>query len=240
MELNKINLLPWILVVFFCAALTAYGAHTGNGAALASSLSVGTILLFLIPVLHIRNRKIQRVQNKTDLLLCWEYAPFEAEDIAREQYLTARKNSLFVAMLLSVCMAIVFIPLVWHSVRPQSGLPPMLPYMIAAILLPCLGVPLVPAIVANRIRRSPCITFIGRDYVLIANRYIGLNDRYKLNLERAEIDVVDGKRMRLHVQYSFKGGRTLRTFYKWVDIPVPYGKEQEATEFINRFVDKQE
>lgn len=235
MELNKIRLLPWIAGLLICAALAIYSAGLGNWALFASSMTVGTVLLFLLPALYARNRKIQKVQDQTGLLLHFEYPSYQREDIAQEQFLAVRKTSFRVALLLCFCMAVVFAPLVWHSMQPQSGLSPMLPYMIAAMLLPFVAVPLAPAMVANSIRRSPCMTYVGRDYVVVANRYIGLNDRYKLNAQRATIHSGSGQRMRLRVQYSFLAGRTIRTYFRWVDIPVPYGKEREALHFVETF-----
>ena len=236
MQLNKISLIPWIAATVACTVLAVSGCVSGNGTLLATGLTVGTFLFMLIPVLHIRNRKVQRMREKTDLLLQWEYASYQAEDIAARQSMRVRKRSIAVALLLSVCIVIIILPFLLISLDQNSGLPPMLPYLLTGMLLPWIAVPIAPAVVVNKIRQRPCTTLIGRDYVLLTNRHIGLNDRYELNAEKAKTELEeDGNCMRLCVQYSFKAGRTLRTLYKWVEIPVPAGKEPDAVAFAHRF-----
>lgn len=78
------------------------------------------------------------------------------------------------------------------------------------------------------------MSLVGRDYVLIANRYHGVNDRLSFQAIRFESGK-DGKMGTLNVRYSFK---TMRyhsaTISLWVQIPVPHDRKMDAAALLLR------
>jgi hypothetical protein len=130
-----------------------------------------------------------------------------------------------------VCLVVIFVPFVVLSMQEDSGLPPMLPVALPVVLLPWLAVPVVPAVVARKIRRYPCVTLVGPDYILVANRYLGINDRHDLTAVETRYEPSpDGGMATLRVRYRFKVGRVTTLIHRWVDVPVPHGREREAAE----------
>jgi hypothetical protein len=165
------------------------------------------------------------------VLIRFDYEPREIEEIVSEQRKLIFKKSVRLSVLFSICLTIIFLPFVLFSMEPDSQLPPMLPIALPCVLLPWLSLIIAPYVVNTAIRIRPCVSLVGRDYVLIANRYHGVNDRYELTADRIRFENgKDGKMASLCVRYSFKAMRTAipRTFSLWVKIPVPHGRKSDA------------
>lgn len=212
-----------------CAAAAVYGMIVGNELMIGLGACLGFVFLLLLPAFLLRAAKIKKLLARQDALAIWEYSAEEADEIAMIQRKVIRKSSRGLALLICICLIIIFLPFVVLSNQEGSELPPMLPIVIPVVLLPWLSVFLAPAAAANKIRSHPCLSVIGRDYIFVANRYLGVNDRYALTA--AELKYEPPKRggmAMLHTRYQFKAGRTTRLLSHWVDVPVPRGKEAEA------------
>ncbi len=74
------------------------------------------------------------------------------------------------------------------------------------------------------------MSLVGRDYVLLANRYHGVNDRFSRQADRIRFESgKDGKMGTLNVRYSFKAMRYhSATISLWVQILVPHDREKYA------------
>ena len=74
------------------------------------------------------------------------------------------------------------------------------------------------------------MSLVGRDYVLIANRYQGVKDRVSLQADRVRLDIgKDGKMGAANVRYSFKAMRYhSATISLWMRIPVPHDRKMKA------------
>lgn len=84
------------------------------------------------------------------------------------------------------------------------------------------------------IRRQPCQTRIGKNYLLVANRYHALNDYSRMSAEHAEFLPASEGMATLRVRYSFWAGKRYSRHEKDIDIPVPLGREDEARALAER------
>ena len=133
------------------------------------------------------------------------------------------------SILLSICLAIIFAPFV--ALADSEGLRILFIVIgAAAVVLPYLSIWLAPAYTAAQIRKTPCLTIVGLDYILVCNRYIGINDRMDLKLKTAGVTTRDGGFEVLVLVYTFRGrygGRIDIT----VEAPIPRGRTEEAGRF---------
>ncbi|MFZ5974966.1 MAG: hypothetical protein ACOYU3_06115 [Bacillota bacterium] len=218
-------------LLIVCGVLIAYGAVSGDETLLLPGVVAAPVLLIVMLVYWKRSAQRKKMLKQDGHLIYWEYSDQEAEAIIARELPSIRKKSRAVAILLSVCFIVILLPFVLITLQADPG-SPILVIAIPAALLPLLAIPLAPAAEAARIRRYPCITAIGRDYALIANRYAGINDYSRLKLEHAQLlqEKQEGMLwMRAH--YSYRAGRVPSTIRKSVDIPVPGGRESEAEDF---------
>ncbi|MHB1314371.1 MAG: hypothetical protein ACYCX2_02660 [Christensenellales bacterium] len=229
MKLTKSAVIFGFLAVISAGAAFA-GEAAGNGLFLATGVTVSFLSLLMIPAFYVRDKRVQKIRQKENPIVEWEYSDSEAEDIAQMQMRIIRKQSIRFSLLISICLAVIFLPFYMLSLQENSTLPPMLPVALPFILLPWLSVLIAPSVVAEKVRQRPCVTLIGRDYVLAANRYLGVNDRSRLKAEEFKFSQGSGGAMStLSVQYSFLAGRYVGSLFRlWVDIPVPHGREEEA------------
>jgi hypothetical protein len=213
------------VVVLLCGLIADREEMIAAGAAAAF------LFLLLVPAFGLRAGRVEKIRARQGALLAWEYAPCEIGEIVRTQRRAIRKTSVSIALLMCVCLVVIFVPFVVLSMQEDSGLPPMLPVALPVVLLPWLAVPVVPAVVARKIRRYPCVTLVGPDYILVANRYLGINDRHDLTAVETRYEPSpDGGMATLRVRYRFKVGRVTTLIHRWVDVPVPHGREREAAE----------
>lgn len=218
-----------VFLTAICGAAALYGLIAGEERLIAGGMGAGFIFLLLIPAFRQRSARVDKIRAKQDALVEWEYGPHEIEKIVEAQRPVVRKTSASLALLVCVCLIVIFAPFVVLSMQEDSGLPPMLPIAIPVVLAPWLAMPLAPGVVARKVRRQPCVSLIGRDYILVANRYLGINDRHALTAVEAKYEPSqDGDMATLHVRYQFKVGRLTFLVNRWVGIPVPYGREREA------------
>ena len=227
MKQNSIAYLAAITAAFATAGVI--GGVSGSGLLIAIGAGGGLVGLALIPALHNRIKKADKIRQKQDAIVVWEYANDEIREIVSEQKRACFKRSMRVSVLLSICMAVIFTPFVYFAFQDSADMPLILWIGTACIILPWLSLLIAPAVVRRTITRYPCVTMIGRDYILAANRYLGVNDRHALKADSVRYEAGENGAMgRIYVHYGFLAMRPTRTFHLWVDVPVPRGRETEA------------
>lgn len=217
-----------ILAAGFAAA-AVFGGAAGDEAMLAVGLSGAFLCLVLMPAFAVRSARKKKILKRQDALVCFEYSASEAEEIAAAARPAVRRQSIKLSVLFSICLAVIFAPFVALSMQPEPQLPPMLPVAAVCVALPWLSVLLAPAFTARTIRNVPCVSVVGRNCILIANRYLGINDRYALEADAVRFEPGKyGGMAKLYVRYRFRAGRVSMTILRWVEAPVPRGREAEA------------
>ena len=217
-----------ILTIGFIA-VAIYGGVSGNEAMLGTGAGGALLCLALMPALALRASRRRKIRERQDAYVCFEYSTAEAKKIAAAAKRSVRKTSIRVSVLLSICLAVIFVPFVVFSLEPGSALPSIWPIAVVCAALPWLSVPIAPAVVAHTVRSALCVSIVGRNCVLIANRYTGINDRYALEAEAVSFEPgANGGMATLHVRYRFRAGRTPRILRYTVAVPVPTGREAEA------------
>jgi hypothetical protein len=208
-----------------------YGGVSGESIFLGAGLPIAFLSLLFIPILYARADKRRRLFNRQDALLIWSYAPHETEQIAKLEAENTRKQSVRLSVLASVCLAVIFAPFVFLSEADGTRLL-LVCIGVAAVLLPFISVAIAPAYTASQIKRIPSMTIVGRDYVLMNNRYIGINDRAKLTLVSARAKTGDNGTAKLILTYTFlmKYGNPL---HYTVEVPVPWDRQDEAVRFAD-------
>jgi len=213
--------------VFVAAAI--YGGIQGSEAALGAGAAGALLGLALFPALAVRAKRRRQIGERQDALIRFEYSVAEAEEIVAAAIPAVCKQSVRLSILFSVCFAVIFAPFL--AIAAEKGSVPiaLLCAAAACVVLPWLSVAIAPAVSAHTIRKVPCVSFVGRSCVLIANRYPGINDRYALVAETARFEPgKDGGMAVMHVRYRFRAGKVSATIRHWVDVPVPHGREAEA------------
>ena len=223
------NIVAMIVIAALGAIAAVYGGVSGSGAFLAAGLAVAFLLLVFIPVFYIRAKKRRRLFSRQDALLVWNYAPHEAERIAKREAGKTRRQSVRLSILASVCLAIIFAPFIVITESAGTRLL-LLCIGIAAMLLPFISVAAAPSYTAAQIKKIPSVTIIGRDYILLNNRYIGINDRGGLMLVSAEVRAGDSGIAALLLTYTFLM-RYGNVIHYTVEAPVPWGRNDEAMQF---------
>jgi|GEM_PF-2833668 len=226
---NRLPLLAAMAIAF--AGLAFYGGLTANEPVLGIGIAAAFVCIVLMPAFHLRAKRLRKICEKENVLIRFEYDSSEIKEIAAEQKKLMFRKSTKLSILFSICLTVIFLPFVLFSMEPDSELPPMLPVALTCVLLPWLSIIIASYVVSRIIQARPCVSLVGRDYVLIANRYHGVNDRYQLHADRIRFEKgKSGKMGCLCVRYSFKAMRTAmpRTFSLWVQIPVPHGRENDA------------
>jgi hypothetical protein len=226
-----------IIILIGTAAVGAiavvFGLVTDIDIVFALGLADAFLSLIFIPVFYMRAKKRQRIFARQDALLIWQYAAFEAAHIAATEAQKIRKTSIRLSVLASVCLAIIFAP--FTVILEDAGAKQLILYIgIAAVLLPFTSLFIAPACTVRQITRIPSVTVIGRDYILLNNRYIGINDRASLTLADAEVKTVGnaaaGGRTALFLTYTF----TMRygtIMHFTVEVPIPGNRMTEAAGF---------
>jgi hypothetical protein len=221
-----------IAVSVLSTIAAVYGGVAGREGYLAIGLAAAFLSLIFIPVFYIRAKKRRRLYARQDALLVWDYAPSEAERIAAREAIRIRKTSIRLSILVSVCMAIIFAPFVALAETPLARY--LLLYIgVISVLLPFSSVYIAPAYTVSLIKRVPSLTIVGRDYILINNRYVGINDRAELKLVSAGVKHGgDGEEiLQLTYKFRMKYGNPI-SFP--VDIPIPWGRSEQAVQFAER------
>lgn len=219
------------ICVLLCVVAAVYAGTMGIEILLGSAVAVGFLCLVFIPVFYAREGKVKKIKEKTDALIVFEYMRSEVEEIVKTQRRIARKKSRSLSILFSICLAVIFIPFCVISAQEGGDYTSLIVIAFISILIPWLSLIITPAAAESRIRRTVCTSVVGPDYILIANQYLGINDRYSMRaVETTFVPSKDGMMAQLKVLYRFKGGRTMREFDKWVHVPVPSGRENDAKE----------
>ena len=219
-----------LLIISALGAIVAvYGGVTGTEEILGAGVAAAALPYAFMPVLYQRSKKKERLKSRVDALLVWEYCLDEAERIAVHEMKRTRKSSVGLSILLAVCLAIIFAPfiVIAETAEIRSLL---LGIGLAAVFLPFLSIYLAPAYTASQIRKTPCLTIVGHDYILVCNRYIGINDRGDLKLKTAGVATRDHYFPVLVLVYTFRGRYGGRINYT-VEVPIPQDRVDEAERF---------
>lgn len=217
-----------IIIAVISAGAAVYGGTTGGEGLLAAGLSIAFLSGIFAPIIHIRARKKARIRERQDALLIWRYGIQETDCIAEREAKKTRKSSISISILMCVCFIIIFLPFAVIIQAPENRF--LIIYIGAIVaLLPFISVYLAPMYTANQIRKQPSVTVIGRDYIIINNRYIGINDRAELTLKGAAIKPNPDGTGVLTLDYMFRM-RYGHMHYK-ADVPIPQGRVAEAEQF---------
>ncbi len=214
------------IIAFVCGIIADLDILFGVG------LAEAFLSLILIPVLYLRAKKRRRIFARQDALLIWQYEPNETEHIAAAEAKKVRKSSVGLSILACVCLMIIFAPFI--VIIEESSTKELLLYIgIIAALLPFTSLYIAPAYTARQITKAPSVTVIGRDYILINNRYIGINDRASLTLVDAAVKTGSrayGGSHALYLTYTFlmKYGNIM---HFTVEVPIPGSRKTEAADF---------
>ena len=192
--------------------------------------------LILIPVFYMRGKKRRRILDRQDALLVWEYASYEAAHIAALEAKKTRKSSVKLSIVACVCLSVIFTP--FTVIIENAAAKELILYIgIAAAVLPFTSLYIAPACTVRQITRLPSVTVIGYDYILLNNRYIGINDRPSLTLVDAEIKSGAGSKaaaryikvLSLTYTFTMKYGSIM---HFTVDVPIPANGTVEAQRFV--------
>lgn len=188
--------------------------------------------LIFIPVFYLRAKKRRRIFARQDALIIWQYAPYEAEHIAAMEAKKVRKSSVGLSVLACVCLVIIFAPFI--VIIEDTATKHLLLYIgIIAALLPFTSLYIAPAYTVRQITKIPSVTIIGRDYILLNNRYIGINDRAALTLVDAVVKtggIAYGGVSALFLTYTFLM-RYGNIMHFTVDVPIPGNCTADAVRF---------
>jgi uncharacterized membrane protein YjgN (DUF898 family) len=225
---NRVPVLAALAVIF--TGIAVCGGLSADEPVLGLGIAAAFVCLILIPAFHLRATRLKKISEKENPLIRFEYAPDEINEIATVQRQIVYKKSVKLSVFLSISLAIIFAPFVMFSLQPEPTLPSVLPIAVPCVLLPWISLIIAPYVVEKSIRIRPCISLVGHDYVLIANRYPGVNDRFSLKAERVRYEKgTEGSMGSLGVCYSFKAMRYhTTTISLWVRLPVPHGREEDA------------
>jgi hypothetical protein len=218
-----------LLISALGAIAAVYGGVSVNEACLAIGLVVAFMALLFAPVIHIRAKKRQRLFERQGALLVWEYSQSEAERIAAREAKKTKKTSIQLSVVAAVCLAIIFAPFVALS-ETQATRYLLLGLGIAAVILPFTSIYFAPAYTVSLIKKIPSVSIIGRDYILMNNRYLGINDRADLRLVHAAVKPgADGEEcLTLTYKFRMKYGNPI-SFP--VNVPIPGGRNDQAKQF---------
>ncbi len=224
---------PWVILLCCTAVsgavLAAYGAITGTEPLLALGLPVAFLSLILLPVLRKRARLQEKVERGEGLLASWEYSPAEAAQLAARRRGEVLRAGWKLALLLTVCGALILLPIA-GAVANEFGAVPQALWLGGAVtaVLIWAAVPLAAAYQAGEVNSLPCRTRICGNCLVIANRWLPLNDYHRFKLERAALVASDSGLVVLRIDCSYQAGKRLSTFRKTVEVPVPAGMEEDA------------
>jgi hypothetical protein len=211
-----------------------FGVRADLNILLALGIADTFISLILIPVFYSRAKKKRWIYARRDALLVWQYAPFEAAHIAERVAKDIRKTSLKLSILVSICMAVIFAP--FTVILEDAAAKELILYIsITAVLLPFSSLLIAPAYTTHKITKDPSLTVIGRDYILLNNRYIGINDRASLMLTDSEVrtggNAETGSFTSLYLTYTFRM-RYGNIMHFPVEVPIPGSRTMEAHRFV--------
>lgn len=220
-----------IFITVISAGGAVYGGITGREGLLAAGLTIAFLSGIFAPIIHIRARKKARIRDRQDALLIWYYSLNEAARIAEQEAKKTRKSSIAISILMCICLIIIFLPFTVITQAPENRF--LIIYIGAIVaLLPFTSVFLAPMYTANQILKQPSVTIIGRDYILVNNRYIGINDRAELTLKGAAVKLSPDGTGVLSLDYTFK--MRYGHMHYTAGVPIPQGRIAEAEQFKDR------
>lgn len=170
-----------------------------------------------------------KIENGEGLLACWEYSPAEAALLAARRRGEVLRAGWKLALLLTACEVLILLPIA-GAVTSEFGRVPQALWMggAAAVILTWAAVPLAAAYQAGETNNLPCRTQIRGNCLVVANRWLPLNDYHCFKLEHAAL-VTDCSGLGvLRLDCSYQAGKRLSTFRKTVEVPVPVGMEEDA------------
>lgn len=235
MEKSKVMLAALYIAIAASGLFMIYGA-VYDGFVLGISIAAAFILAVYVFAYHLRISKLNKIYNADGHLIYWEYAPEETENVIAHELASLKKGIKAVAILVFVCLIIIALPFVILSMQ-KNPFSPMLIIAVVVVSMPLIAIKITPLSIAAAMRKAPCTTVIGRDHILNANRYLGINDYYLLNLEQALLIEPGQYGMYfLRLTYSYRAMKSPATIRKTVDVAVPLGRENEAEKFCAEFV----
>jgi hypothetical protein len=220
-----------------------FGLVSDTNILFALGLADTFLSLLLIPVFVTRDKKRARISLREDALLVFQYSADEAARIAAVEAKKTRTSSIKLSILACICLAVIFAP---FPVILENQIARELVFTIGIVVavVPFLSLVLAAFSVVRQITKEPSVTVVGRDYILLTNRYLGINDRTSLTLVDAEVkaggnayrkkntrkkDGAQGRKA-LYLTYTFtmKYGSIM---HFTVEVPIPEACAEEARRF---------
>ncbi len=220
-------MLPLLLLF---ASVTAAGILMREEPIWGLGLGLFLFVIIIIPGFSMRQKHLGRIKPE-HALARWGYSYNESDILADALLAQSAKRRRILAILLCVCLAfmgVIFINVIKNG-DPSIPLWRLLLLLVPAAL-PWLGIWLYRIYLKNLIRREPCETIIGRNFLIYANTCPTMNERTGLNAAGAELRMENGA---CYLKILYKS--TTRSRYgqviKFTDnfsILVPAGREDEA------------
>jgi hypothetical protein len=231
---SHVPYLFWILF-FACTLPIVYAAIIDQEEFVLLSLIPAVFLVIALIVFKVRSRQFEKILRKEGHLLYFEYNSGEVEEIIDHELTKLKKASYTLALLFGICLMIIAVPL---SLMMQKSDPssPVCAVYASAVLIPVLGALYATQVQKHKIRKYPCVTAVGKDYILTANRYPGINDYGKLKLDHASFLKTDPRAMRwLRLDYSIVAMKNATRIQKSIEVAVPSYKTAEAESFVQQY-----
>jgi hypothetical protein len=217
-----------LLLIFAVMALA--GFVIDSEAMWGMGLALFVLVAALIPVLQAREKHIRRYENR-EPLASWTYSAHESDIVARDILAWHSRRNRWVPWVVGLCLLFigaVFLE-VLHAQFPAVPIRQLLP-----LLLPAALPWLVRWLYRMRLTRTavaePCVTVIGRDFLIWGNTLPVFNEREQLKLSQAELVDREGKG---YLRLLYKSSVRMRYggwahFDDVVLLLVPSGKEGDA------------
>jgi uncharacterized membrane protein HdeD (DUF308 family) len=235
---SRVPVLLWILLIA-CVLPIVYAIVKRREEYVLWGLIPAVILGLALLVYMVRSRQFEKILRREGHLLHFEYTSMEAEEVIDHELPKFKKASRGLALLFGVCLLVIAIPFAQLMQKNSPDSPVWAVYACAA-LVPVLGALYAPRVLKRRIRKSPCATCVGMDYILIANRYPGINDYGKLKLDCASFMKTEPGTMRwMRLDYSFVAMKNATRIQKSVEVPVPRDQTAGAESFVRQFVKRE-
>jgi hypothetical protein len=231
---SNVPILFWIFL-FACTLPLIYAAVKGKEEFVLLGLLPAIFLGLALIIFKVRSRQFEKILRQEGHLLYFAYNSGEVEEIIDHELPKLKKTSYALTLLFGICLLIIAVPIALMMQKNDPSSPVWAVYA-SAVLIPVLGALYAPQALMRKVRKYPCVTAVGKDYILTANRYPGINDYGKLKLDHVSFSNAEPGAMRwLRLDYSFVAMKNATRIQKSVEAAVPHNKTAEAESFVRQF-----
>lgn len=220
-----------MLLIVVAVPLFEIDIWSGGGAILFIGAFLFILSVILFFVYHSRAKKFDELLQGRNILAKWQYDPIFWERFA-DKYAAKHKelnksNFIIVTALIIVIFGIFMIA--DTEVATTMGI-----IGISLILVLYFFAMYVPKISAHNLKKSPAISIISKDCILIGEQFHPLKSLGN-RFERAQIITEDINLLEVVYSYQAKYGRAEQTVF----IPVPESKLEEAKKIVEALESKE-